>query len=585
MALESSQSSNTESSKTWLVKSGDRILGPFTTEIITQMILGRELVILDEVTPPDGRWRFIRDVPAFRSIVEEARKNIMNAREETEIGGFDNTADTTNPADAIEAARMTSARADDHGIRDAEFEDVPSESSPAVSQNQSRQFGLRNAKTAASAKRSSQSIAMWIAAAIVVVCALYMILAMRKPAAQRGIASLDFDRAAAAAERAWRRGDFLSAERLYRQANGQKPNQPAIVAKLAPLMIQLEGSTVEAKRLLMDTKASAEKKADRQILTDLHLASALAAMYSGDLANAKSLYETALYEESARLIAQFNLGMIEYLQGNHEKALTRFSASGSSALVKFMSVRTLMSMPKRRGGRKEAAAILLSLTKSEFDFYQEGQLLSALVLLESGNKKASETRIKMVLDADPEMTANHWHDPLVFQSETAWRSLLGICEKLDKGLNSDLSRGLMAFCLAKTGQTDAAITSLNAAMSTNNENETLQAINAFVLYSTNREADARAAIRIATSQSPAPILAQILKARLCFRANEIECAESQWTPLSNSAGTERLAALVGLAHIAHRKGEKEKAQELTAKAAALSSTYKPAMRFREGDDV
>lgn len=582
MALESSQSSSSDEDRSgadsWLVKSGDRILGPFSTETVGSMILGRELVVLDEITPPKGRWRFIRDVPAFRAIVEEASKNMMNVREETEIGGFENTHVPVSPkSDAYGASNPDR-------IRDAEFEDVPSTPAANAPINSSKQFGVRTPATAAMAKRSPQSVAMWVAAAIVVICAGYMILSIRRPAAQRGVASLDFDRAFAAAERSWRRGDFVAAERLYMQANRQKPNQPVVVARLAPLMIQLDGSTVEAKRLLSETKASVNSQSDRGVLTDLHLGAALAAMYSGDFTTAESLYSQALSEESARPAALFNLGMIAYLQGRYENALTRFAASGSSPIVRFMTVRSLAALPKRKGGRKEAASILLGLTKGGFDFYQEAQLLSASLLLEAGNKKAADARVKMVIDADPEMTSSHWHDPLLFQSETAWRSLVNVCERLNTGLKSDFSRGLLALCLAKAGQTDNAMTTMNSAMAVSSENEALQAVNAYLLYSTNREADARAALQIALNRPPYPVLGRILKARLCWRANEIDCAESQWTPVSETSGAERLPAMVGLAQIAMRKGQKDKAQELTQKVLGLSPTYKPGMRLREGDE-
>jgi tetratricopeptide (TPR) repeat protein len=71
----------------WLVKSGDRILGPFSVDAIEARLGSRDLVAIDEVCSPGGRWHYLRDEPRFAKALETLRNSTFNQREDTEING------------------------------------------------------------------------------------------------------------------------------------------------------------------------------------------------------------------------------------------------------------------------------------------------------------------------------------------------------------------------------------------------------------------------------------------------------------------------------------------------------------------
>jgi predicted Zn-dependent protease len=122
---------------------------------------------------------------------------------------------------------------------------------------------------------------------------------------------------------------------------------------------------------------------------------------------------------------------------------------------------------------------------------------------------------------------------------------------------------------------------LNEGLASNGEDPLLQAVNAQLLYNSNRDEDARAAVRMALRREPNPILARLVKARLCMRRNEYACAEEEWKVLANS-GTQRLTAQIGLAQIYVQRGNTTGADDMVAKALALSPRYRPALKMREG---
>ena len=68
------ESSTTKSTTDqWLIKSANRVMGPFK---LNEVIVGLQLkhfTIMDEISPPFGRWVLIRDELALQTAVKEIR--------------------------------------------------------------------------------------------------------------------------------------------------------------------------------------------------------------------------------------------------------------------------------------------------------------------------------------------------------------------------------------------------------------------------------------------------------------------------------------------------------------------------------
>jgi hypothetical protein len=71
------------SEKKWLIKSENKILGPFSFDQILDLLRKKQISIIDEVRDPETRWLYVRENNEFKNIVEEIRKEIDSRQEST----------------------------------------------------------------------------------------------------------------------------------------------------------------------------------------------------------------------------------------------------------------------------------------------------------------------------------------------------------------------------------------------------------------------------------------------------------------------------------------------------------------------
>ncbi|MEQ1722337.1 MAG: hypothetical protein ABL930_04120, partial [Pseudobdellovibrio sp.] len=69
--------------KKWLVKSENKILGPYNFDQVVDLIRKKQIALIDEVRDTEIRWLYIRENNEFKSIVEEMRKEIDSKQEST----------------------------------------------------------------------------------------------------------------------------------------------------------------------------------------------------------------------------------------------------------------------------------------------------------------------------------------------------------------------------------------------------------------------------------------------------------------------------------------------------------------------
>ena len=69
--------------KKWLVKSDSKILGPYSFEQMEELLLRRQIALIDEVRDMDRRWLYIREIPEFKEMVESVRKKLESTVEAT----------------------------------------------------------------------------------------------------------------------------------------------------------------------------------------------------------------------------------------------------------------------------------------------------------------------------------------------------------------------------------------------------------------------------------------------------------------------------------------------------------------------
>jgi len=596
-----------DTSAIWLIKSGDRILGPMTTDEVTTGIRNKEIVIIDEIVSPMTRWRLVRDEPRFEGVVEEVRRGQMNSREDTEVQGHTQTGTNSAPgavaplpslsvaafSGASSGARASNLPIDTSKAVDAEFTDevAKPKSRPASLNNEVRQYGVHSSQGDYPRRTGLIKLA-WLGAAAALggAFAFYLSGPTHRSTSDAPAAPLGFERLVHEAGVAWERGEFAAALKLYRQANQTRANRPEVVSRLAPLMVQLEGETVAAKRLLAETLAGASD-ANNNVKSQIETALGLAAVVSEDYAEADAHFRIALNLVPGAFAPLLNSGTVSYLAKAVPEAVRRYSFAGEHSTALLMGALAIIKSDAGASGRK-AADVLLGRSLQKFqDFRQEAYLLSAWLKLEDGNRKGALVDARSALDVDPDLTNDHWHDPLLYLEPVRWKALLPYCRRIAEELKFSTARALYGLCVFKSGDRDEATRVVTQALGQDPESALLQSVQAYLLLNAGRLEDARSSSRFAT-RVEVPPLALMVRARACARIGDMGCAESTWRelmahdPASLSAMTGVADVLLQSDRLGHKsskqqRADREAASELLSRARNLSPTYRPVIVLSE----
>ena len=92
--------------KKWIIKSENRILGPYSFDQIIDLLQKKQISIIDEIRDPETRWLYVRENKDFKNVVEEIRKEIDARQESTKTyqstaGTVTTTTTTTTTTTAV----------------------------------------------------------------------------------------------------------------------------------------------------------------------------------------------------------------------------------------------------------------------------------------------------------------------------------------------------------------------------------------------------------------------------------------------------------------------------------------------------
>lgn len=376
---------------------------------------------------------------------------------------------------------------------------------------------------------------------------------------------------------AWKRGEFDRALELYRALNHEQPNDPSVAARLAILMMKIEGQTVEAKRLIESAEVHATDEDQKSALA---IAAGLAALQNDDAKQAIDRFSSA----SKSWIASFDEGIAYTLMKDWPRSVQAFQRAGERAAALLMLARTHLNsgeagvIPKAAARREAEEAIKKALVEAP-DYQQESLLVAAYIDAMAGNTKRASKELLEAVETDPNQTNDHFHDPSLNLDQLSWSKLLPYCQAIHKELATRISGAMLGVCLAKANQLESATKTIASEISKDSSNPYLHAVNAYLYILADRDDTARASLTL-SAKSGNSRLAQILSARLCMREKQDACAEEAWSKLASDVSPP-IAAVTGLAQLRQQKGDTDGAGALLVKADSMSPTYLPLLRLRE----
>jgi tetratricopeptide (TPR) repeat protein len=562
----------------WLVKSGDRIIGPFTTDEVTEHLSSRTIVLIDEIMQPLGRWRYVREEPIFANIIEEIRKGTNLQKEDTEVGL------------AAAAAGFTDRNTDPGTITDPDvfgqtltptvFNEIPviptlPDPTDSISKQPIavRSYGLGDERTAqANAKPSF--VWLWVMCFIAVAVATFTWTRHSRVASHSGQEFGDLVAQGVAAERV---GDQTRALRLLQAAAALKPHDLDVKIQLGPLLIKQEGQMVEARRLINEVLATTQIEDHRK---RGYTALALAGLLEDDYPEAGKNLEEVKRLDSSYLPALFNTAVLHFLTKDIGQAEIEFEKiwqeNPTEAAAAAMMARTQLMHPLGK-----ISAPIQEYFKAHEDFRQEEFILQAYSDVLAHNSDATLRDVRAALNADPYLTDEFVHPVLYDLKPLSWTSLALIVDDIAKASPDTLSetKALQALAMVKIGRKDEALRYASDALKLKRTDSLLQAIQSYVLRVSGHDEEAMGALHLALDKSPAP-LAEVLNARVCMQNKDSACAMEQWRKILKR-DPQSVAALTGLADLNLQSGEKAHAQDFMSHAKDISPVYAPLLNLAD----
>ncbi len=532
----------------WLVKSGDRILGPFKREEIKKKLYEKEIVVIDEVTTPMRRWRYIRDEPAFAVVVEEIRKTNLGSREDTELGTFTSTTqtvevaeDTTTPIGGLGAPSS---------IQDAEIVEekrAPNSARIAPPQAPGRSYGYgQDRRVRQDLKRSARM--MWIVTIVVLLGAGFMFVRLQADHEQHDTGANLF-KLVNEATVARKLGDFRRATEIYKRLADAGYLDPDMMIDMAALLLKTGDYSVSPARVL-DTVQKASLVSSRpETRAKLETVRGLMYLVDAGRENAKSQYkkardsfDEALKHEPGYPYAAFNRAMSVYLdpdfdvldkEGVQELAAAFEGLASSSraepsvrSSAALMAALTLLK-PRNPFYAARVGRALDAYKQSNAHYWQEASFLRIYALYLENNIAKAQTDLRLMLSVDPFVTGEHFVEPLLYVAPLKWASLLPICEELYRGINVPSGpsnrvwpepEAMLQFCRFQAGhRPETARENLAELERKNPLDARIRSLAAYTMMSLNPE-QAKAKVADATDDQEWD-LGRVLRGRLCPRGD------------------------------------------------------------------
>ncbi len=586
----------------WLVKSGDRILGPFVTGEIVRRLRSKELVVIDEIISPQSRWRHIRDEALFATVVDEIRTGLMTVRDDTEVGegtgtptiksrshGDDstpiqqfvssktNSGATQSGTNVGNAGNATNAKFDSSynvgRISDAEIvseteeevEKIHHASAREVERPVDKKRGGKESKKSnvhsslsyappgsdreSSTAVSKTSRALWslVLVAVLVICASVYFFRIA-PLKRAGARAEEVGRLRTEADRAWSRTEFLRSLKLYEQINREPHTDLESDLRQAILQLRIERETLAAKRRLEELipKLTAPEAKMRA-----RIALAVAHLQSDEPLEAQNALMKLVREPDSGPIAIFNLGCAQAATGLRAEAIQTLAKLNSHPTLSAPS-RLLRALLHMKDGDAKLASNAADLEDQgdQPAWKQELYALSAASDWADGNKKRSNSRLRTALDTDPLQTEEFFFDPLLYFETIRWKQILTYVREFSTHSKSNGAKALYAMALIKSDRRPEAQQYLAESLSPRMNDSDLQAVSAFGLMTQGRDDEARGALKFTKTghSEGTPLIASVLEARLCERATDKNCAETVWADVAKRSRPP-LAAVVSVARV------------------------------------
>ncbi len=568
--------------KCWLVKSNGKILGPLSFDEMVDKVLTREIVVLDECIKNLGRWKFVRDEQQFVKAIEELRSHPPLGEETKTEGLSSNTQTITETAD-IDLDRTNIGRYDrkpTSNIVDADFKEYSTATDEKISDEPMKRYGYgSDSQLKSDVRKSSKNL--WIFLALLLVALAYFVLE-QKNKQKKGVDKNSFEYLSDSGLRAYRYGEYDKAFSLLSQGAEKRTTDVDLKLQLAPLFIR-NNELTQAQRLLQEVLAVRyQDDYSKQVNVGL----GLTYLIDQDYSNAEKYFKSSLKVDGNYLPANFNMGMVSFFKNDTDAAINFFQKARDlgSAEAALMLAKTYIRKAKAGSNEKfyqMAANEIEKLINKSFDYRQKAFLMASYIAYLQNREIGIKSFADRFLSTDPQMDQDHVHSLLLYRDELSWDRLFDWCTQVyNSDRTSNRMLALYAICQYQAKKRIEGLKSFESATTGSKDDGLIFANFSYFLEQFNDPNRSGATLSLAMKSSGSEPLVQLIKARNCYKAKDLECAKRYFGQVS-SLPAFVLPAKVGLAQVALQSGEESKASGLINDVRNISSNYAPGLRLSD----
>jgi|GEM_PF-1911289 len=574
---------------TWLVKSSGRILGPFPSAKIADLIRSREISVLDEISPPNRRWQTIQYHDQFREVVESMRKASLSERTEATWTPTGTTSLTQTLTD-LSDGEMTEELSDDgflssstkeiviHNVQEHDRIQQPTSANSRFQTSQGQ-------NTAIQRQVEKTTRGLWIITSLILLAVALFIAQKRFGTASGGyevrptVASLKQSVIAQV-----QIGHYAEALKEMKAFFSDPTQAGDLAIYYGSLLIQVEGQTVLGRRLLNQVLAS-RRPETKQAYTGLGVAD----LVDGQLDSAQENFQKALSYDAAYVPALVNMASVYLQKGDYNRAkqvaakALQISPMQGEALLSIAEAQLYLF--KVNNNARDLEAINKSLkdfSARSWDFKAELGFYS-LYFDFLRNEKNIEDKLRVYLDRDPQLTADHRHNVFIYRGRTQWKVLSRFCEQMAEHLSEGPRVAtFLASCYAREGRWDNSRRNIEKAVNQSPRDPLVQAWSSYISKESGEPEQASVILGRATEYNRRGeyVLPALLQARFCQMNGDVECARESWQKIYEF-DMDYLPAIAGLAWVHGQKKSYIEALKMVDKGLRISPDYIPLLELRQ----
>jgi tetratricopeptide (TPR) repeat protein len=564
----------------WLVKSSGRILGPFPTGRVAELLRTREISVLDEISVPLRRWQTIQYHDEFREVVDSLRK--ANLSERTEATWTPSNTALTQTLTDVSDGDLTEEISADLGnftatAKEIVIHDLDEQTGLPPSHGTARYAPSHVQNTAIQRQVEKNTRGLWLLTILVLVLVGGFIIHRRfsnpfearltKSGVKQNVLNL------------MNVGKYREALRELRGYYPDPVQAGELTLFYGALLINLEQQTVPGRRALkwvIDNRSQEAKQA--------YTAMAVADLFDGQLDSAQQNLDNALRIDADFVPAILNMSAL-YMHRNdpaRAKALALRASKVNPLAAEAMLAWAEAQLAMSRSGRVPGDLVPIGHALKEFQerhwSYDAEIRFYGLYFDFLRHEKSMNDNIQAFLDRDPRLASDHRQSFLVYSARYGWKSLARYCEQMIEGLGGQGGRlaTLLAACHAHEGRWDLARRDIERAVNQEPKDPLIQAWYSYVLYEGGDPAQASVVLARANelNRSGTYSLPMLLQARFCQDKDDVPCARRLWQGLQER-DLDYLPAVSGLAWTNSRQKNFGEAMRILNRGLKISPDYIP----------